>query len=114
MPLDFAFEAPSSLPPTRAGGERRIDFGLSCGKFFPNELRHYLSVADHYAVSYFFALAPWRNSRSPTRVRLAQCREDEIAAKFVAAWDQHSFEESILAGDIDGTWAALSCAAERQ
>ncbi|CAE7204304.1 pol [Symbiodinium sp. CCMP2592] len=111
--LDFAFAAPCSLPATRVAGNRRIDFGLSCGKFLPSELRHYLSVSDHFAVSYCFDFAPWRSLRSPSRVPLADCSEDEIAAKFVSCFVQHEFAELLEAGDVDGAWTLLSGAAER-
>ena len=113
VPLDFAFEAPSSLPATRVNGTRRIDFGLTCGKFLPLELRHYLSVSDHFAVSYCFDFEPWRSMRSPSRVPLAECSEDEIEAKFVSGFDQLDFVSLLEAGDVDSAWAALSGAAER-
>ncbi|CAE7253453.1 unnamed protein product [Symbiodinium sp. CCMP2592] len=80
---------------------------------FAFALRHYLSVSDHFAVSYCFDFAPWRSLRSPSRVPLADCSEDEIAAKFVSCFVQHEFAELLEAGDVDGAWALLSGAAER-
>ena len=113
VPLDFVFEAPSSLPATRVNGNRRIDFGLACGRFLPLELRHYLSVSDHFAVSYCFSFEPWRSMRLPSRVPLAECSEDEIAAKFVSCFDPLAFDGFLQVGDVDSAWTALSGAAER-
>ena len=113
--MDSFFGSANSLPATRIGGRRRIDFGMSDPRVIPATLRHFTSVADHYAVYYEIAnVVGIAQFRRPARMRLEQSGDDEaLAARFEEIWNEGTFAEHLEGDDVDAAWKALSNVAER-
>lgn len=107
--LDWPFMAEGPLPGT-AGGQRRLDYGLSSGQLFPSALCHAAGIANHTAVSYEFAFDDPVGCSGPSRAPLGT--SSVSAAAWDDRWDASCFQASLVAGDLDGAWRLLSDTAE--
>ena len=111
--LDSFFGPVASLPPTRTGGHRRIDFGLADPRLVPSTLLHFPPVADHLAVCYEFRdLVKLARLRGPPRLRSTPLDEEVIASRFAQHWCADRFNAFLEQGAVDDAWMALSEAAE--
>ena len=104
--LDWPFMAEGPLPGT-AGGQLRLDYGLSSGQLFPASLSHAGGIANHMAVSYGGDPA---GCSGPSRASLST--SSVSAAAWNDSWDEPRFRALLLDRDLDGAWRLLSDAAE--
>ncbi|CAE7943638.1 ppdK, partial [Symbiodinium necroappetens] len=107
--LDWPFMAEGPLPGT-AGGQRRLDYGLSSGQLFPSALSHAEGIANHTAVSYEFAFDDPVGCSGPSRASLST--SSVSASAWDDRWDASHFQALLFASDLDGAWRLLSDTAE--